>query len=87
MLINITNNWNIRHIVYASGLVVSVGDDDYHVNDSATFFDNQQLIPLGGTTQFQAYFDIPQQDRSSFTMQYIDPVDGKIYDVTVPWVG
>jgi hypothetical protein len=84
VLVNITNNWNIRHTVYASDLYVSNQTIEVSANDTATSFDSQQLIPLGGTTQFLAWFDLSEQNRSGFVMQYRDSVSGQIIDVPLP---
>lgn len=83
VLINITNNWNIRHTVYANDLYLSNLTDTVQVNTTATSFNSQQLIPLGGTTQFQAWFDITG-DREDFTLQYRDSENGDIYDIDIP---
>jgi hypothetical protein len=83
VLVNITNNWNIRHTVYASGLVISNGANEFVANDTATSFDSQQLTPLGGTTQFLAYFDVTG-NRADFTLQYRDSVSGQIVNVPLP---
>lgn len=83
VLVNVTNTWNIRHTVYANDLYLSNLTATVQVNDSATAFDSQQLTPLGGTTQFLAWFDITG-DRQDFTLQYRDSVTGEVYDVTIP---
>jgi len=83
VLVNFTNNWNIRHTVYASGLVINNGDQDFTANSSATAFVSRQLIPLNGNTQFLAWFDVTG-DRADFTMRYNDPVSGETYNVTLP---
>ncbi|GEM_PF-1095479 len=83
VLVNFTNGWNIRHTVYANNLYLSNLTDTVQVNDTATSFDSQQLTPLGGTTQFLAWFDITG-DREDFTLQYRDSVTGEIYDLEIP---
>ncbi|MDW5561739.1 MAG: hypothetical protein SA339_00815 [Methanomassiliicoccus sp.] len=83
VLINVTNNWNIRYTVYASGFVINNTVDEFAVNDTATAFNSQQLTPLGGTTQFLAYFDATG-DRANFTMTYTDPVSGEVINVPLP---
>lgn len=83
VLVNFTNNWNIRHVVYASGLVISNGVNEFTANASATAFSSQQLIPLNGNTQFLAWFDVTG-NRVDFTLRYNDPVSGEIYNVTLP---
>lgn len=83
VLINVTNNWNIRHTVYASGFVLNNTVDNFAVNDSATAFDSQQLIPLGGTSQFFVYFDATG-NPADFTMKYVDPENSDTYVVGLP---
>jgi hypothetical protein len=87
VLVNVTNNWNIRHTVYASGFVLTNGTAvDFNVNDTATAFDSQQLIPLGGTTQVWLYFDATGTSNE-FTLKYHDQVTGEDYNVPLPQVG
>lgn len=83
VLVNVTNNWNIRHTVYASDLYLSNLTATVHVNATATSFVSQQLTPLGGTTQFLAWFDITG-NRADFTLQYRDSATGQVFDVTIP---
>ncbi len=83
VLINVTNDWNIRHTVYASGFVIDNTVSEFAVNDTATSFKSQQLIPLGGTTQFLAYFDVTGNPQD-FTMEYRDPVSGETINVPLP---
>lgn len=82
ILINITNDWNIRYDVLGTNLVLSNGTDEVHANTTAMVFKAQSLAPKQ-STEFQAYFDI-QGDRNTFVLQYWDSHSGEIISVPLP---
>jgi hypothetical protein len=82
ILINITNNWNIRYDVNAINLVLSNETDDVNANTTAMIFKSQSLAPRQ-STQFLAWFDITG-NRDAFVLQYRDTRTGDIISVPLP---
>ena len=80
ILMNITNDWNIRYDVHGSFLVLRNGTVERTANTSAGAFKEQSLAPRQ-STQFNAWFDFTVQDRSSFVLQYRDEHSGEVYNV------
>ncbi|MGE5379273.1 MAG: hypothetical protein ACM3L5_00195 [Candidatus Saccharibacteria bacterium] len=80
VLLNITNQWNIRYDVSAANLFISNGTANVTANLTAMAFEKQSLA-VGQSTQFMAYFDItgPVNKLSLF---YNDPISDQI--ITVP---
>ncbi|MDW5561740.1 MAG: hypothetical protein SA339_00820 [Methanomassiliicoccus sp.] len=80
ILMNITNNWNIRYDVDATYLVLSNSTTENAANTTAMVFRSQSLAP-SQSTQFQAFFDFTNQDRTSFVLQYRDGNTGEVMSV------
>jgi hypothetical protein len=75
VLLNITNDWNVRYSVDAVSLVLSNGTAEVRANLSAMSFRNQSLA-AGQSTQFMAYFDITG-DIVDFRLEYRDVASGQ----------
>lgn len=80
ILMNITNDWNVRYDVNGTFLVLRNGTVERTANTSAGIFKEQSLAPRQ-SAQFNAWFDFTVQDRSSFVLQYRDERSGEVYNV------
>ncbi|MBI0584547.1 MAG: hypothetical protein ISF22_10030 [Methanomassiliicoccus sp.] len=85
ILMNVTNDWNIRYDVNASYLVLNDGSSDIAANSSMGSFKSQSLAPLQ-STQFRVFFDFPApvSNRDSFVLQYRDAKSGEVMDIPLP---
>jgi hypothetical protein len=79
VLVNATNNWNVRYYVDPARFYISNGSEPtvwVKANTTTTTFQNQSLAP-GQTTQFFVYFDI-SGNRLNYELKYEDLASGTI---------
>jgi len=80
VLVNVTNNWNIRYTVDASLLYMYNGAEWVQANTTAMVFKTQSLAD-GQQTQFVAKFYNPVVPTTGFTLQYRDTGSGQIINI------
>jgi hypothetical protein len=79
VLLNITNQWNIRYDVSAANLLISNGTANVTANLTAMSFEKQSLA-AGQSTQFMAYFDITG-DAKNLKLIYTDEASDQVIKV------
>jgi hypothetical protein len=71
VLLNVTNEWNVRHSIDAAYLTLSSDGAETRVSENVTSFTTQELAP-GQSAQFQAFFLI-EEGAGDIELIYAEP--------------
>ncbi len=82
VLVEVTNDWNIRYTVNASNLYLFNGEDWVQANPASMDFKSQSLA-VDQTTMFLAKFYLPQESNSGYYLQYRDVAIDQEIDITL----